>query len=396
METPEAPTALDTDETAAILEHGGAFDRYFESFEHRPEQVEMLRAVTEALSRGQHLMVEAGTGVGKSFAYLIPAALFAMRNNTRVLISTNTINLQDQLIRKDIPDLAAALGLDLRAAVLKGRGNYLCPRRLESARRFGPRNDVELRVLAKVLVWQLTDSGGDRSTLNLNGNAERDVWLHLSAEDDGCTTETCLKRTGGACPFHRAKMAAQAAHLLVVNHALLLSDVAAEGKVLPDYSYLIVDEGHHLESATTSALSFRATQSDLERMLKEIGGSSSGILSRIRGAAKQGLSPGELGHLETRLSRATDLAFRFDQLAREFFGRLDGIRGRHPRGRASPASTPGRRGSCPPRECSTAGRPWRWRGTRPERRCGSFFPRSRSCSRQYPHRTRAKRTTCRT
>ena len=247
LETPEAPTALDTDETAAILEHGGAFERYFESFEHRPEQVEMLRAVTEALSRGQHLMVEAGTGVGKSFAYLIPAALFAMRNNTRVLISTNTINLQDQLIRKDIPDLAAALGLDLRAAVLKGRGNYLCPRRLESARRFGPRNDVELRVLAKVLVWQLTDSGGDRSTLNLNGNAERDVWLHLSAEDDGCTTETCLKRTGGACPFHRAKMAAQVAHLLVVNHALLLSDVAAEGKVLPEYAYLIVDEGHHLK-----------------------------------------------------------------------------------------------------------------------------------------------------
>jgi ATP-dependent DNA helicase DinG len=322
LETPESPVALDADETAAILEHGGAFARYFDSFEYRPEQVEMLRAVTDALSRGQHLMVEAGTGVGKSFAYLIPSALFAMRNNTRVVISTNTINLQDQLIRKDIPDLAAALGLDLRAAVLKGRANYLCPRRLESARRFVPRNDVELRVLAKVLVWQLTDSGGDRSTLNLNGNAERDVWLRLSAEDDGCTTETCLKRTGGACPFHRAKMAAQAAHLLVVNHALLLSDVAAEGKVLPDYAYLIVDEGHHLESATTSALSFRATQSDLERMLRDIGGTSSGILSRIPGAAKQGLSPGELAQAQTRLTRATDLAFRFEQLAKEFFGML--------------------------------------------------------------------------
>jgi ATP-dependent DNA helicase DinG len=322
LETPDSPLPLDPDETAAILQHGGAFARYFDSFEHRPEQVEMLRAVTQALSRGQHLMVEAGTGVGKSFAYLIPAALFAVRNNTRVLISTNTINLQDQLIRKDIPDLASALGLDLRAAVLKGRANYLCPRRLESARRFAPRNDVELRVLAKVLVWQLTDSGGDRSTLNLNGNAERDVWLRLSAEDDGCTTETCLKRTGGACPFHRARMAAQAAHLLVVNHALLLSDVAAEGKVLPEYAYLIVDEGHHLESATTSALSFRATQSDLDRMLKEIGGTASGILSRIPGAAKQGLSPGALGQIQSHLTRATDLGFRFDQLGREFFARL--------------------------------------------------------------------------
>ncbi len=320
--TPDEPIAIDTEETAAILEHGGAFDRYFGTFEHRPEQVEMLRAVTEALSRGQHLMVEAGTGVGKSFAYLIPAALFAIRNNTQVVVSTNTINLQDQLIRKDIPDLAAALGLPLRAAVLKGRGNYLCPRRLESARRFAPRTDVELRVLAKVLVWQLADSAGDRSTLNLNGNAERDVWLRLSAEDDGCTTETCLKRTGGACPFHHAKMAAQAAHLLVVNHALLLSDVAAEGKVLPDYAYLIVDEGHHLEAATTSALSFRATQPDLERMLKEIGGTGSGLLARLHAAARQGLSPGELAHLQTRTARATDLAFRFDQLAREFFARL--------------------------------------------------------------------------
>src|SRR5512147_2655606 len=106
----------------------------------------MLRAVTTSLSRGQHLMVEAGTGVGKSFAYLIPAALFALRNNTRVLVSTNTINLQDQLIRKDIPDLAAALGIQVRAAVLKGRANYLCPRRLEIARRIAPRNEVELRV----------------------------------------------------------------------------------------------------------------------------------------------------------------------------------------------------------------------------------------------------------
>ena len=254
LETPEIPLPLDTDETAAILEHGGAFARYFDSFEHRPEQVAMLRAITGALSRGQHLMVEAGTGVGKSFAYLIPAALFALRNNTRVVISTNTINLQDQLIRKDIPDLAAALGLNVRAAVLKGRGNYLCPRRLESARRYAPRSDVELRVLAKVLVWQLSDPGGDRSTLNLNGNAERDVWVRLSAEDDGCTTETCLKRTGGTCPFHRAKMAAQTSHLLVVNHALLLADVAAQGKVLPDYAYLIADEGHHLEFSDHSGI----------------------------------------------------------------------------------------------------------------------------------------------
>lgn len=281
LENPEQPSPLDSDEVAAILEYGGPFSQYFDAYEHRPEQVEMLRAVTNALSIGNHLMVEAGTGVGKSFAYLIPAALFAIQNNTRVVISTNTINLQDQLIQKDIPDLCAALRLDLRAAVLKGRANYLCPRRLENMQHFGPRNEDEMRVLAKVLVWQLTDAGGDRNAINLNGNSERDIWLRLSAEDDACTTETCLKRTGGACPFHRAKTAAQSAHLLVVNHALLLSDVATEGKVLPDYSHLIVDEGHHLEAATTNALSFRLTQFDVDRLMKEVGGSSSGVLGRV-------------------------------------------------------------------------------------------------------------------
>ena len=322
LEDVETPIGLDADEVAAALEHGGAFSRHFSRFEYRPEQVEMLRAVTNALCHGRHLLVEAGTGVGKSFAYLVPAALFALRNSTRVLVSTNTINLQDQLIRKDIPDLAAALGIDLRASVLKGRANYLCPRRFDNAMHFGPRNDTEMRVLAKVLVWQLSDSSGDRSGINLNGNAERDVWLRLSAEDDGCTTETCLRRKGGVCPFHRARTAAQTAHLLVVNHALLLSDVAAEGKVLPDYSYLIVDEAHHLESATTSALSFRITQAELDRMVKDIGGSNAGILGHVLTALRPVLGAAELGLVRQRIARATDMAFRFEQLSREFHDRL--------------------------------------------------------------------------
>lgn len=319
LENLETPSPLDAEEVASVLEYGGPFSKYFESFEQRPEQVEMLRAVTKSLSNGNHLMVEAGTGVGKSFAYLVPAALFAIQNNTRVVVSTNTINLQDQLIQKDIPDLRAALDLDLRAAVMKGRANYLCPRRLDNLKHFGPRNEDEMRVLAKVMVWQMTDSSGDRNALNLNGPIEREVWLKLSAEDDACTTETCLKRTGGACPFHRAKTASQSAHLLVVNHALLLSDVATQGKVLPDYSHLIIDEGHHLESATTSALSFRLTQFDLERLMKEIGGSNAGILGRVLSETHPTLRPSDFGLLQQKVSRATDSAFRLEQLNREFF-----------------------------------------------------------------------------
>ena len=319
LESPENPSALNPEEVASILEYGGPFSKYFEAYEHRPEQVEMLKAITQALSKGNHLMVEAGTGVGKSFAYLVPAALFAIQNNTRVLVSTNTINLQDQLIQKDIPDLRAALKLDLRAAVLKGRGNYLCPRRLENLRQYGPHNADEMRVLGKVLVWQLQNESGDRNELNLNGNPEREVWLKISAEDDACTSETCIKRMGGACPFHRAKSAAQTAHLLIVNHALLLSDVATGSKVLPEYSYLIVDEAHHLESATTNALSFRLTQFDMDRMLKEIGGSNSGVLGRVLTESHDALRPSDFGLLQQKISRATDMAFRLQEQNREFF-----------------------------------------------------------------------------
>ncbi|MEW6286597.1 MAG: helicase C-terminal domain-containing protein, partial [Chloroflexota bacterium] len=260
--------------------------------------------------------------VHNSFAYLIPAALFALQNNTRVVVSTNTINLQDQLTQRDLPNLSQALNLDFRFSVLKGRSNYLCPRKLENMRHYGPKNADEMRVLAKVLVWQLNNSSGDRSEINLTGPTEREVWNQLSAEDDACTTETCIKRTGGACPFYRAKTASQSAHVLVVNHALLLSDVATGSKVLPEYSHLIIDEGHHLEAATTNALSFKLSQFDLERMMKEVGGTNSGVLGRLLAETSETLRPSDLGLLQQKVSRATDKAFRIEQMNREFFNVL--------------------------------------------------------------------------
>ena len=322
LQIPQEPLPINAEEAASFLEHGGPFSNYFDSYEYRPEQIEMLRVVANALSTGQHLMVEAGTGVGKSFAYLVPAALFAIQNNTRVVISTNTINLQDQLIKKDIPDLCAALGLDLRAAVLKGRANYLCPRRLELLRHRGPANADEMRVLAKVLVWTLDNKSGDRTELNLTGPSERDVWVHLSAEDDACTNETCLERTGGTCPFFHAKQAALNAHLLIVNHALLLTDVAAGNRVLPEFEYLIVDEGHHLEAATTDSLSFHLTQYDLERVIRETGGSSSGILGNLLSSARDQVRPSDFALLTQKTERATDLLYRIQEQARIFFEAL--------------------------------------------------------------------------
>ena len=274
----EETLPLDVDEVASILEYGGEFSQNFPNYEFRSQQVDMLRAVAQALSHSHHLLVEAGTGIGKSMAYLIPAALWAIQNNHRVVISTNTINLQDQLINKDIPDLRDALRLDLRATVLKGRSNYLCPRRFENLRHRGPENKDEMRVIGKVLVWLQGTHSGDRAEINLNGQAERDVWLRVSAEDENCSSENCIKRMGGICPFYRARLSAQSAHLLIVNHALLLADIATNNRVLPEYDALIIDEGHNLEEATTNALSYRITQADIERMLRELGGPKTGAL----------------------------------------------------------------------------------------------------------------------
>ncbi|MEJ5223684.1 MAG: helicase C-terminal domain-containing protein, partial [Anaerolineales bacterium] len=199
------------------------------------------------------------------------------------------------------------------------RSNYLCPRRVEMMRHFGPRDADELRTLAKVLVWQLESDSGDRNEINLTRPAEKDAWMRLSAEDDACTAENCAGRMGGACPFYRAKQAALNAHILIVNHALLLSDVATGSRVLPDYQYLIVDEAHHLEAATTNALSFRFTQTDMERMLREMGGPTTGILGSLLSITRNLIRPSDFAQLSQLVHRAADLGFRLDSMAKDFF-----------------------------------------------------------------------------
>lgn len=307
----------------SILEPNGEFSRYFKQFEYRPQQVDMLNHVSQAFSNNYHLMVEAGTGTGKSFAYLIPAAFWALQNNQRVVISTNTIALQDQLINKDIPDLCSALDLPLNSVIIKGRSNYLCPRRFEAFRFRGPESKEEMRILGKILVWLHKGGDGDRSRLNLNSPMEREIWQRISADDENCNAETCVSRVGGNCPFYQVRQAAQNAHVLIVNHALLLSDVVTGSRVLPPYEYLIIDEGHHLEGASTNTLSYRVTQNDIQRILRELGSVSSGILGRLASALKNTLRPSEFASAFSVCQRITDLAFNLEQDMSLFFESLD-------------------------------------------------------------------------
>ncbi|MCB2180196.1 DNA polymerase III subunit epsilon [bacterium] len=314
---------LDIEEVSSILDRGGLFSKHFPQFEHRQEQIELCQHISEALSEGLHILAEAGTGVGKSLAYLIPASIWAVQNNTRVVISTNTINLQDQLINKDIPSVQQVLDIPLKASVLKGRNNYLCPRRLEALRRRGPESADEVRVISKMLIWLGETKTGDLSEINIVGPTERAIWSRISSADEGCSTETCLRRMGGICPFYRAKQAAHDAHILIVNHALLLADIATGNRVLPDYDYLIIDEGHHLEAATTSALSFRVTEPEMGRTLRELGSTNSGLLGNMLRASQDILNSDQYNMLEEIVKKSVDKTYLFQNFIQKFFIAID-------------------------------------------------------------------------
>jgi ATP-dependent DNA helicase DinG len=324
------PRALDEDELAAMLEDGGLFSQHFPGFEHRPQQVEMLRAVCTAFNERQHLMVEAGTGTGKSLAYLLPAVTFAQTNGERVVVSTNTINLQDQLFLKDIPDLQKLLPFEFRAVVLKGRSNYLCQRRLAALRQVGISSADEMRMLAKVLVWVPSTQTGERGELFMPNRTEQALWSKISAESETCTLDRCRFRERGHCFFYRARRAAERAHLLIVNHALLLSDVAVENRVLPEYRYLLVDEAHHLEANVTRQLSFEADQRIVERILNELarplgGHRYTGFLGEILTRCRGVIPPQEWAILEGHIHGLQRLIEAASTNLYSFFNVLSGF-----------------------------------------------------------------------
>jgi DNA polymerase-3 subunit epsilon/ATP-dependent DNA helicase DinG len=277
----ELRQTLSTANLTATMNSDGALARQIPSYELRHQQVEMMHTVAAAFNNAEQILIEAGSGSGKSLAYLLPAARWGQMNGERVVISANTSALQEQLLLKDIPTLSAALDQPIRAAVLKDREQYLCPRRLEATRRRKPESLDELRVIAKVLVWLLESSSGDKTELALRGAAEHDAWARLSAADDGCTASGCESAMAGTCPFHKARKAAASAHLVVVNHALLISDSMSDNPIVPDFRYLVIEEAHQLEDAVTSALSRRMDEAALHRRLAEIGNKKRGLLGGL-------------------------------------------------------------------------------------------------------------------
>ncbi|MFO7170866.1 MAG: helicase C-terminal domain-containing protein [Chloroflexota bacterium] len=286
---------LDIDAVRGFFAPDGPLGRAFPGYEQREQQVAMAQAVAEAFNNQEILMVEAGTGTGKGLAYLVPAAMFAAQRGQRVVISTNTINLQDQLFFKDIPALqrimagerpdAPANGREppFTAALLKGRGNYLCLKRYKDLRRDGRLLADEVRALLKVQLWLPTTSTGDRAELMLS-ERESAAWGRMSAAFEACPGPKCADFND--CFFFKARKQAEAAHLVVVNHALMLADLVVETDVIPRYDHLIIDEAHNLEDVATDQFSFNVDQEGLINFLNDLhqeGGANivGGLLSEL-------------------------------------------------------------------------------------------------------------------
>jgi ATP-dependent DNA helicase DinG len=237
-------TSLDIQEAFAA---GGFISQSLTGFEVRPQQVKMARAIQRAILDGRHLAVEAGTGVGKSFAYLIPTIELVCRAGSKALISTYTITLQEQLINKDIPFLADCLPQTFVAALAKGRGNYLCKRRLEFALRrqrslfddFGS----ELELISN---WANKTEHGSRSDMPFLPTNQ--IWDKVKSEHGNCRSRKCPHFRN--CFYWRARRCLEKADIVVANHALLFSDLVLKEEgvsILPDYRFVVIDEAHNIE-----------------------------------------------------------------------------------------------------------------------------------------------------
>ncbi len=324
LEPRPRPISLDVDALSSMLDTGGPVDKVYERYEYRPEQREMLSAVARAFNQEQHLMVEAGTGTGKSLAYLIPAVRWADQNDDRVVISTNTINLQEQLVDKDIPLLRDLFPTEFRTMILKGRSHYLCRRQLRRLRREGPNSKDEMRVLARILLWLPHTLDGDGDELFLPTPKDRAIWSRLSASMENCNPTDCPFYHGDGCFFYRARERAETVHVLIVNHALLLADIAADNRVLPPYDHLVIDEAHHLEHATTESLHFSVNWYALRYTLNELNrghGQHPGLIEELQGLS--GYLPRERrNRLSAFLYELEDLTDQAEHQIQDLFDNL--------------------------------------------------------------------------
>jgi ATP-dependent DNA helicase DinG len=267
---------LDANEVTKVFQADGLIQNKLSHYEFRPEQLSMAHAVTQCLNQEGVYLIEAGTGTGKSFAYLVPSILYALLNKERVVISTNTINLQEQLMHKDIPFLQKTLGRKFRGTIVKGRGNYVCHRKLlseiEHVDLFPDEDDYA--VIKSIYEWSAKTRDGSLSDLNFVPHHE--LWERVSSEGDNCLKVKCpfFKE----CFFHLSRRSAAISEIIIVNHHILFADLAlkleagdsSDALLLPPFSALIIDEAHNIEDSATSYFSRKLSKYNVQRIIKRL------------------------------------------------------------------------------------------------------------------------------
>jgi ATP-dependent DNA helicase DinG len=306
----------------SILGPDGVIARRLPSYEHRDEQLAMAGAVARAIEAPGHLVVEAGTGVGKSFAYLVPAIQAAVAHKKKVVVSTHTIALQEQLIGKDIPFLRSVMGQEFSAVLVKGRSNYISLRRLDVAVQnqlglFADRQETDQ--LHAIAGWAKRTGDGSRSDLDYRPHPS--VWEAVQSEDGNCLGKECPRHK--ECFFYGARRRAQNANVLIVNHALFVTDLALRGAgfpVLPKYEVAIIDEAHTLESVAGEHLGLKLSSIGVDYALSRLYNERTG-----RGLLSVHKVEKAIPLVRKARTAADDF---FETIAHWYYGQREGFNGR--------------------------------------------------------------------
>lgn len=305
--------AAQNPEIEAVFSEEGLFAQRFPNFEYRAGQLQMAEAVSQAFAREEHLVVEAGTGVGKSFAYLVPSLEFAHRNKDRVVVSTNTKNLQEQLFYKDLPQLAKILPVPFKAVLIKGRENYICERRWQELLSQGGKEltSWDAEGLLYLYIWKLHTKTGDISeNSSFDRNRFSISWRKVCSDRYLCSGRKCPDYR--LCHVMNLRKEIENASVVVANHALLLADMRMENSTLGGYKYLVIDEAHNLMASASKHLGFSLSYADITILFNQIASSSRRRKNDFVSNLQKALDKSALS--EQKKEQCSSLAQRLEQL----------------------------------------------------------------------------------
>lgn len=326
-----AEKKIDSEQIIASLREGGSVAELLPSYEPRKSQLDLLALIIRAFNEDSLVMAEAGTGVGKSFAYLLPAMRFALENKEKVVISTATITLQQQLFEKDIPLVASSMGdVKIKSVIMKGRSNYLCLRRLDDTLKEGLLFEFDKEEIDNIVKWSQNTKTGAKSELTFMPS--ENLWAGVCSESDLCLGNHCPWRE--QCFILALRKEANSAHIIVVNHHLLFADLAARYQgagyenavVLPPFNRLIIDEAHTIENAATSFFSQEFARTGIFRQLSRLYNTRKanihGLLVKLNAMLPS--SEDRLDDMADAIQKIRSSAERLDDCALEVCG-MEGI-----------------------------------------------------------------------